>query len=99
MVAGGYRALALNGVHRRYQSEPLDDLAEPKSASVRLISCVHSSPELAEKPFMVRGSADEAQRAHQSGSLLPEVGGTMIGPPGCWYARFRYLHSARSRLC
>jgi len=39
--AAGCRTLALDGVHRRYRSEPIDALAEPKSASVRFIGCVH----------------------------------------------------------
>ncbi len=39
--AAGCRTLALDRVHRRYRSEPIDALAEPKSASVRFTSCVH----------------------------------------------------------
>lgn len=41
IVAAGYRALTPDGVQRRFPSVPIDATAEPKSASVRLISCVH----------------------------------------------------------
>ena len=47
----GCRTLAPDAVHRR-QSRPIDIPTEPKSASVRLISCVQLVSGTCRKPFM-----------------------------------------------
>lgn len=71
--AAGCQTLALDGVHRRYRSKPIDAPAEPKSASVRLISCVHFESKATGKPFIVSRSAVAARHDHCSDSLPPEV--------------------------
>lgn len=54
IFAAGYRAVTPDGVQRRYRSAPIDALAEPKSTSVRLISCVHFESGVTGKPFIAK---------------------------------------------
>ena len=79
--AAGCRTLALDRVHRRYRSEPIDALGEPKSASARYISCVQfeSSAKLkavhcADRPLQCGAIITDA--------LPPEVGFTIVSSAG-----------------
>ena len=78
----GYRVLTPDGVQRRYRSAPIDALAEPKSASVRLTSCVRfECPEQTGKPFInIGGSAVAVRHDRCSDPLLPEVGAIVASP-------------------
>ena len=78
--AAGCRALALDAMHRRSRSEPIDALAEPKSASARLISCVHFVAGDAGKPFIVWDRPLQHGAVHFSDPLPPEVGAMIASP-------------------